>query len=58
MSTSDDESPWIDMDGTIKGDSPKTPDINTPEMEKLKSLMNSSPESSISNTPSRSIKKK
>ena len=57
MSTSDDESPWIDMDGTIKGDSPKTPDINTPEMEKLKSLMNSSPESSISNTPSRSIKK-
>lgn len=57
MSTSDDESPWINMDGTIKGDSPKTPDINTPEMEKLKSLMNSSPESSVSSTPSRSIKK-
>ena len=47
MSTSDDESPWINETG----------EINTPEMEKLKSLMNSSPESSVSSTPSRSIKK-
>ena len=57
MSTSDDESPWINMDGNINENAPKTPEINTPEMEKLKSLMNSSPESSVSSTPSRSIKK-
>ena len=40
----DDESPLIGMDGTIKGDSPTSyskPD--TPEIDKLKSLMVSSP---------------
>ena len=65
----DEESPWIYPDGTINENSieiesksksnskPTSTELATPEMDKLKSLMNSSPESSISTTPSRSIKK-
>ena len=48
----DDESPLIGMDGTIKGDSPTSyskPD--TPEIDKLKSLMVSSPSTNSRTSP-------
>ena len=59
---SDDESPWIDMDGNINEMSPenKSPTTysrpNTPEIDKLKSLMVSSPSTDRSNRSNRSTK--
>ena len=55
----DDESPWIDMDGNINENSPesknKSPTTyikpNTPEIDKLTSLMVSSPSSNTSVSP-------
>tara|TARA_B100000963_G_scaffold159000_1_gene138394 strand:- start:5558 stop:6676 length:1119 start_codon:yes stop_codon:yes gene_type:complete len=61
----DDESPWIDMDGNIKEKSPesknKSPTSyskpNTPEIDKLKSLMVSSPSTNSSISSISSISK-
>ena len=58
----DDESPWIDMDGNINEMSPenKSPTTysrpDTPEIDKLKSLMVSSPSTDRSNRSNRSTK--
>ena len=48
----DDESPWIDIDGNISPSSYSRPD--TPEIDKLKSLMVSSPSTNRSNRSTKS----